>query len=158
VEKVVANSEVNVINNEHLKYVMNKIIFEASDMLQKIHNEAMGKKEITIKQENNQKSFEESEKPNISNGEKSEDQVQNNKLKLIYGKKERTNTGMVIGDSFNLFCIFMRNLKDRSPVTEEMMEKIVIKTKAISQLKSGKAKVTQRNPDNFGTYYLVINL
>jgi hypothetical protein len=67
-----------------------------------------------------------------------------------YVQKDRVANGMIIGDSFNLFTMHIRDLKSSEKLTPEVIERIKTKTKVMNQMESSKAKAFSRNPKNFG--------
>jgi hypothetical protein len=148
-KKVISTSENRVVQSTEMQYLMNKMFFDASQILQRMHLEAITKKKRNdsfVKMKSI--AMEISQKTKITT-EMSQSQEMGELVKK-YVQKDRVASGMIIGDSFNLFTMHIRDLKSSEKLTPEVIERIKTKTKVMNQMESSKAKAFSRNPKNFG--------
>lgn len=143
--ELVAGSEARVIRGEGMRYLMQQILFEATEQLKKVHTEAMrkmqGRKGPKAHSMTPSEETEQSEEIHV-------DSEQLRRMAKAYTKRGRGHVGLTLGDSFGLFSMFTRDLRQREELDKEQLEKTVAKTRAAGQLKASKKKA--RNPENFG--------
>lgn len=148
---VMQTSEAGDLRNQQVRFLISKLFFEASGVLQNLHSEAIRKKEKSLN--GFKEKSEADEQPHAQYQMSKEDGVkvvEFLKLKKQYTKKERSAQNLVIGDSFNMFTMFNRDLTNKSAIKKESIEAIKTKTKIISQKDAGKSKIYSRNPKKYG--------